>query len=87
MQLVSDPRYVYDHQALRHEIWDFTLHPDYNLQNYLANDIGIIIIHDNFKFGITNQKVMLANTAIWMKENEKLVASGWGEVEVIMINL
>lgn len=83
--LISDPRYLFDHRAATHEVWDFEIHQLYNQPVTFANDIAILMIHDEFQFGPLVQKAKLSNTDAWMKESTVVVVTGWGETQVFLV--
>nr|XP_026487135.1 trypsin delta-like [Vanessa tameamea] len=79
MKIFSNPRFAYDLQATAHDVWDFMIHEKYGENRVFANDIAVLIIHDEFNFGPEVQKIFIINTDVWMNVNETFVATGWGE--------
>ncbi|CAH0726050.1 unnamed protein product, partial [Brenthis ino] len=81
MQIFANPRFLFDLQAISHQVWDFEIHQSYGNPSLFANDIAIVLIHDEFEFGPWVQKAILVNTNVWMKENLTFIVTGWGETQ------
>lgn len=63
-------------------MWDLEIHENYGNPRIFANDIAIVLVHDEFEFGPWVQKAILVDTSVWMKENLTFIVTGWGETKV-----
>ncbi|XP_060810380.1 plasma kallikrein [Amyelois transitella] len=82
MQVISNSESTYSFSAVFHDVWHFMIHEQYGVGDTFANDIAVIIIHDQFKYGARVQKAILVHHNNWMSENEtNFIVAGWGDTE------